>query len=273
MKNKKMCYLSGIAFYMVLFSFVIINFNCSDTVTSWFVSDEDEIQMGEQFVAQIEADTVNYPLYKNKSGMKQELVDYIDSIGQSIAKNQTGRTDIDYSFTVIDNDSVINAFAVPGGFVYIYTGLIIEAKNEAEIAGVLAHEIGHITQRHGVKQLIKSYGVEFVKDLILGDSSALSIVVDVAAGLTFLKYSRNNEFQADSCSVEYLIETGYNPNGMKTFLQTILDYENEHGSFNIKLLSTHPPTDERIEAVESLIAEKGSSISNLPTPVKRDITP
>ncbi|MBN1578302.1 MAG: M48 family metalloprotease [Chitinispirillaceae bacterium] len=232
-----------------------------DVATDLLISDEQEIELGTQYKAQIEADSDDYPLYTAKTDYNQNLVKYIDSIGRNIARHQDDR-DIDFTFTVIDNDTVVNAFAVPGGFVYIYTGLIKSARNEAEIAGVLAHEIGHITNRHGAKQMVKQFGISTLLDVLVGDSSAVRTVMDISSGLLFLKYSKENEFEADSSSVEYLIKTGYNPSGMKTFLEFLADMGGGTASKLATFLSTHPPTDERIKAVERIIGRKSSDIQN-----------
>ncbi|MBN1309135.1 MAG: M48 family metalloprotease [Chitinispirillaceae bacterium] len=243
-------------------------FSCNrvqDVATDLLISDEEEIKLGRQYKAQIEADDDEYPLYTAKTGYSDDVVDYIDSIGQNIARHQDDR-DIEFTFTVIDNDSVVNAFAVPGGFVYIYTGLIKSARNEAEIAGVLAHEIGHITNRHGAKQMVKQYGIDLLLDVLVGDSSAIRTVMDISSGLLFLNYSRENEFQADSCSVEYLVKTGYNPSGMKTFLEFLADMGGGTAPKLLQFLSTHPPTDERITAVARIIGRKSSDVRSRSIP-------
>jgi predicted Zn-dependent protease len=192
--------------------------------------------------------------------MKQQVIDYIDSIGQQIVSRQNDRDTLTFHFNVINADTVINAFAVPGGYVYIYTGTILNARNEDEIAGVLAHEIGHVTMRHGAKTLVKNYGYGFLMDILLGDSTKLRSVVDVAAGLGFLRYSRDNEFQSDSCGVEYLISGGWSPLGMKTFLQLLADKYASGMRFD--WLSTHPDTEKRITTVQKLIATKPTDIQN-----------
>ncbi|MBD3345562.1 MAG: M48 family metalloprotease [Chitinivibrionales bacterium] len=243
---------------------LLILFSCSkvnDVATAVLISDEQEVQMGRNFKEEIEADTENFPLYTDKPGYNVNLVNYIDSIGQALANSQGDRTGIEYHFTIIDMDTVVNAFAVPGGFIYIYTGLILAARNEAEIAGVLAHELGHITKRHGAKQLVKQTGMDFVLDLVVGEESGLRTVLDVASGFMFLKYSRDNEYQADSCAVEYLTSAGYNPNGMKTFLEYLGSLSNHSWGVLTEAISTHPASDKRVDSVEVLIATKPSSVT------------
>jgi beta-barrel assembly-enhancing protease len=242
---------------------LILSITC-DNVTNLFISDEQEVELGTKYRDQIEADSGTYPLYTAKTGYNQKLVTYIDSIGQNIVGHQDDRTDIDFSFKVINNDSIINAFAVPGGFVYVYTGLLLKAKNEAEIAGVLAHEIAHVAKRHGAKQLVKQYGVSMLLDVLIGDSSAIRTVVDISSGLLFLKYGRDNEFEADSCATEYLISTGYNPTGMKSFLEFLASLGSSPKL--LEFMSTHPNTGDRVAAVGKIIDGKSPDIRNRATP-------
>ena len=239
-----------------------ILFQCSD-VLEWFISDEEEVALGTDFYHQILADTENYPLLDTVGNATNKLiVDYVDSIGRYIATHQTARPEnefLRYHFSVIDNDTTVNAFAVPGGYVFMYTGLLKAARNEAEIAGVMAHETGHITQRHGVDAM----GLNYVKQLIFGDDPGL--IVEAVSALAFLKFSRENEYEADSCSVEFLIQSGYNPGGMKTFLELLA----ANSGWNFEPLSTHPETTKRVDAVASLIATKPSYVNSLPVPDKK----
>jgi predicted Zn-dependent protease len=239
--------------------------NTVGTVGSYLVSDSEEVAIGENFHEQIVNDSVNFPLYENNPEHNEMLVDYIDSLGQLIADGQDDRDDIEYHFTIIDNDTTVNAFATPGGFIYIYTGLIKEAQYESEIAGVLGHELGHITKRHGVKLLVANNATDFVLDLIVGDSTTLRNVIDLANGLSFLKYSRVNEYEADSLGTEYLISAGLNPTGMQTFLEFLVSY----AGVSFEPLATHPDGEKRVEAVEQLISSKDSALLERPNPEKK----
>ena len=229
----------------------------------WFISDEEEVALGTDFYEQIIADEDEYPLLDTIGNPKNKMiVDYVDSIGRWIATHQTARPEneyLTYNFSVIDKDTTVNAFAVPGGYVFIYTGLLKVAENEAEIAGVLAHEIGHIAQRHGVNRM----GMSYVKELLFGNDPGL--IVDAVSALVFLKFSREDEYEADSCAVEFLISGGYNPSGMKTFLELLA----ENSGWNFEPLSTHPETGKRVEAVASLIATKPAYVNSLPVPNKK----
>ncbi len=255
----------AIFYITILFNFTFL-FTCSE-LSDWFVTDEDEVNMGTDFYHQILADSSEYPVLDTVGNEQNRLLyDYIDSIGHWIADHQTVRPEneyLKYHFTVIDKDDVVNAFAVPGGYVFLYTGLIKAAANEAEIAGVIGHEIAHIAKRHGVDQLVKQMGVEYVKQLIFGDDP--SLIAEVVTALVFLKFSRENEYEADSNAVEFLITGGYNPNGMKTFLQLLAD----NSGWNFEPVSTHPDPKKRVEAAQRIIASKPSTVNSLPTPPKK----
>jgi beta-barrel assembly-enhancing protease len=253
-------------FSIVFFSFLSCS-TVSDIATNLMVSDAQEVQLGTQYRQQIEDDKTNYPLYTQRTSYNTNLVNYIETIGQKIVSNQNDRTGIEFKFTVINNDSVINAFAIPGGFVYVYTGLLIKASNEAEIAGVLAHEIAHVAKRHGAKRLVREYGIDALLDVLVGDSSGIRLALDITKNLVFLDYGRDNEFESDSCAVEYLTSAGYNPNGMKTFLEVLATMGGSSSKLE-QLLSTHPDSKDRVARVERIINRKSDTIKNRSIPGK-----
>lgn len=250
-------------FITIIFSLTFL-YTCSD-ILEWFISDEEEVALGTDFYERIIADESAYPLLDTVGNEKARLlVEYIDSIGSWIAKHQTARPEnqyLKYHFSVIDMDTTVNAFAIPGGYVFIYTGLIRAARDEAEIAGVLAHEIGHITQRHGVNAM----GMNYVQQLIFGDDPGL--IVQAVSALAFLKFSRENEYEADSCAIEFLITGGYNPNGMKTFLELLA----KNSGWSFEPVSTHPDSDKRIAAAKTIIAGKSTSLKNVTPPPNKPV--
>lgn len=164
------------------------------------------------------------------------------------------RKDLTYHFKVV-NDKELNAFAIPGGFVYVNSGLI-ESANDDELAGVVAHEIGHIAARHSVKQLQTVMGYQLVLSIITGISGQTDInnALNIVFNLVNLGYSRKDEFLADKLAVRYVKRAGFSPIGIITFFEK-LKKEGEKKRTNSRLvfLSSHPPIDQRISRVEQEI--------------------
>jgi predicted Zn-dependent protease len=185
---------------------------------------------------------------------------YLNEVGQSIVKI-CDRRDIEYHFTVIESDQ-INAFALPGGFIYFYTGLLREMDNEAEMAMVLSHEISHVVARHGVKRLQAAMGVSAAYELVFGGEDAgkaLNLAINLGMMLIFSEYSRENEREADYFGMHYLVKAGYDPyKGLGMFDKlAALGGGGEPNVFE-KLSSSHPSTQERIQNTRQQIADMGS---------------
>jgi predicted Zn-dependent protease len=235
--------------YLIL---AVAIFSTCDSITDFFITDEQEVEMGDKFKAEILADKTNYPQYKNTNSRTDSVIKYVEEIGNKIVNVQTDRKkeDLHFDFTLIDNDTMINAFAVPGGHVFVYTGLLKAAQSGAEVAGVIAHEIGHITMRHGAKQLMKASAVDVVNQVLFGSDSAsvAGAVAQICESLLFLKFSREDEYEADSCAVAYTVVANYSPYGIKYFFQTLMKkYGGGMGPFEV--VSTHPDTQKRIDEV------------------------
>ena len=249
--------------YAVVAFLLPILFTCSavtQIMRPFLVSDADEVTIGARFNEQIIADTKNYPLYTKNA----EVVNYIDTLGRALVRAQTDRSDLTFSFKVIANDTVINAFCLPGGHVYVYTGLLKAAQNGAEVAGVLAHEIGHVTMRHGINRLVQQNGIEFVNQIVFGqNSNAASMIAGLLENMLFLKFSRTDEYQADSCGAAYMLRHAYNPYGMTGFFQTLLT---KYGDSPMETFSDHPNTSERIKRLQVLIGK----LSGAPAPSSTD---
>ena len=155
-----------------------------------------------------------------------DIASYIDSLGRQLASRAPGEK-YPYQFKVV-NDKAINAFALPGGFVYVNRGAIEAADNEAQIAGVMAHEIGHVVLRHGTNQASKAYVAQAPLSIlggVLGSNSIGSVLAQLGIGFAanslFLKYSRDAESQADLMGTQILYDSGYNPNAMVEFFEKI----------------------------------------------------
>jgi predicted Zn-dependent protease len=187
------------------------------------------------------------------------IADYVDRIGQKIAAN-TERTDVQYKFYVIDSP-IVNAFAVPGGYIYLSRGLLALANSEAELAGVIAHEIAHITARHAASRMSQGVLVGLGAAILSAatGSDAVGQVANVGSDLYIKSYSRGQESQADELGVRYLARAGYDPNAMASFLrsldaQTKLDQRiaGQSEGQGMNYFSTHPVTTDRVSHASAL---------------------
>lgn len=210
--------------------------------------DSDEVAMGKQFDQEIRSDAKDYPIYKNPA-----LKKYIDQrIFQEILKSPEikKKSVYNYQLELIDDDSVLNAFAVPGGYVYLYTGLMKYLDSEAALAGVLGHEIAHAERRHATQRITAAYGFQIVASLALGNNpSQISVMAaNLFGGLGLLANSRSNEDEADQYSIKYLQATRYYPGSVKFFFERLkADGKVSAGGSGIQtFLSTHPDPIDRI---------------------------
>ena len=222
-------------------------FGCAGKISDINIfTDAQEVQLGKQFSQEIEKEMKIYsdPI----------VTAYIDQLGQHLA-NHSQRQNITYHFKVV-NTEVVNAFAVPGGYLYVNIGLIRAAENESELAGVIGHEIGHVVGKHGVKQMTRQLGLAAVAQLALGeDQSKLEqMVASLAANGVLMKYSRDAEREADIYAVQEMYDAGIDPEGMATFFEKLLKLQQGKPSRLAQMFSTHPPTTQRIAAVRSQIA-------------------
>ncbi len=212
---------------------------------------QDDVEIGRQLDWQIKSNPLEYPLLN-----QQSAIDYVQNIVNQIIQSPVieYRGVFVYQVKIIRKDNVVNAFAVPGGYLYIYTGLLKFVDNEATLAGILAHEVAHAERRHSTKRMTKAYGVQFLLDLILGSNpdQYAELAANLFAGLALLKNSRDDEYEADEYSFKYLQSSIWYPGAMKYFFQKVSD--NSTGSFLEELLSTHPLNENRIAVYEQLIA-------------------
>ncbi len=223
-------------------------FGCAGSISNINIfTDAEEVQLGKQFSRQIEQDMKIYT--------DPVVTAYIDQLGQHLA-NHSQRQNITYHFKVVNTD-VVNAFAVPGGYLYVNIGLIRAAANESELAGVIGHEIGHVVGKHGVKQMTRQLGLTAVAQLALGENQneLKQMVANLAANGVLMKYSRDAEREADKYAVQEMYDAGIDPEGMATFFEKLLNLQKGKPSKLKQLFSTHPPTTERIAAVRSNIAK------------------
>ena len=221
---------------------------CAGTISDINIfSDAQEVQLGKQFSRQIEQDL---KIYSDPT-----VTAYIAQLGQHLA-NHSQRQNITYHFKVVDTE-VVNAFAIPGGYLYVNIGLIRAAENESELAGVIGHEIGHVVGKHGVKQMTRQLGLAAVAQLALGEneSKLKQMVAGLAANGVLMKYGRDAEREADRYAVQEMYDAGIDPEGMATFFEKLLKLQKGKPSKLEQIFSTHPPTAERIAAVRARIAQ------------------
>ena len=215
---------------------------------------ETEIKLGRQLAAEIESQQRLLP-----ERMVQEYV--VDIARPLVRASRADRSDLRYRITVLDDPEQVNAFALPGGFIYVYSGLLLFARDEAEVAGVLAHEIGHVVGRHSANRLATQMGMSVLLSLALGQ--AQDELAETAAQLagqgTLAAFSREDERDADRYGVAYTVAAGYDPRDLVTFFTRLMQATGEgsrHTSYE-SLMSSHPATAERIRDVERLIAASG----------------
>ena len=210
-------------------------------------TDAEELQFGREFVAQHEQQV--------RIHRDPVVTNYINDLGQALVRHSK-RPNITYTFKVVETKG-INAYAVPGGFIYVHLDLIRAAKNESELAAVIGHEIGHIVGRHSMKRLTQVYSLEIIKQLILDedDSEFKKLVADVlAAGLLF-RYSRDHERESDVYGVQNVYDAGIAPEGAATFFETLRATRRTAPSAIEKFLSTHPMPNERVLNVRYQISK------------------
>ncbi len=213
------------------------------------VSQQQEVAMGADYAGQI---AQQLPLIKDP-----EVVRYINVLGDSLAR-LTPRKDLAWHFAVVDSKEV-NAFAVPGGYVYVNRGLIARATNMSEVAGVLGHEIGHVTMRHSIKQMQKAQGANIgvTAACVLTNvcnSGLGQTVINVAGGAVFAQFSRKDEAEADAEGVKNLIAARINPNGIPSMFRILLDERKSTPDAVSAFFATHPLEEDRISATQSQIA-------------------
>lgn len=213
------------------------------------ISTQQEVQLGEQYAAQVDS---QLPIIHDAA-----LERYINLLGDSIA-NVTSRADLDWHFEIVNTD-VVNAFALPGGFIYVNRGIIEHADKMDELAGVMAHEIGHVVKRHSVKQMQQMQGANIGVALActltnVCQSQAAPTVINGIGTVVFAKFSREDEAEADEEGFSYLVKAGISPEGMVSFFKKLLAIEQQSGGSSVPgWLSDHPLTEDRIADVQNLI--------------------
>jgi predicted Zn-dependent protease len=218
-----------------------------------FYSIEKEIALGKQLAQEVErqAKIVDDPI----------IAEYVNRVGQNLVRNSDAK--VPFTIKVIDSEEV-NAFALPGGFFFVNTGIVMKADNEAEMAGVMAHEIGHVAARHGTRQATRGQLINYgtIPLIFLGGWTGYAIRqgLGLAIPLGFLTFSRGMESEADLLGLEYMYKAGYDPTSFVDFFEKIQSLEKRKPGTISKVFMTHPPTDDRIknaqENIQKYLKEK-----------------
>jgi beta-barrel assembly-enhancing protease len=209
---------------------------------------EKEIALGKELASQVErqAKIIDEP----------QIAEYVNRLGQNLVRNSDAK--VPFTIKVIDTEEV-NAFALPGGFFFVNSGLIMKADTEAELAGVMAHEIAHVAARHGTRQATKGTIAQLatIPLIFYGGWTGFGIrqLAQVAIPVTFLQFSKAYESQADNLGLQYMYKAGYDPNSFVDFFEKLQTLEKKKQGTMAKVFSDHPPTGSRVVAVQREIQD------------------
>lgn len=213
---------------------------------------EDDKALGLQVSQQISSDPKQFPILPEKGN--EEVYKYVRGITKQLL--QSGKVahakDFAWEVKIIDDDKTLNAFAVPGGYLYVYTGIIKYLDSEDQLAGVMGHEIAHAAQRHSTQQMTKLYGLDALRQIITGKKDP-GMMEQLALGLASLKFSRSHESEADEHSVLYLCNSNLNAAGAAGFFEKIKG----KGGTPPEFLSTHPDPGNRVKDIKSKAQSMG----------------
>ncbi len=221
------------------------NVGCGRGVGNWY-SLEKQIEMGRSYSHQIES--------SSKLIADPEVTEYINRVGQNIVRNSDAL--VPFTIKVVDTDD-INAFALPGGFFYVDSGLILAADNEAELAGVMAHEISHVAACHAAREMSRGQLMNLASIPLIfvggGIGYAVQSLASIAMPMGFLKFTRNFESEADFLGIQYMYRAGYDPQALTAFFEKVKTMEKHQPGTLAKAFDTHPQTPDRIEKTQQEI--------------------
>ncbi|MBN8571914.1 MAG: M48 family metalloprotease [Ignavibacteria bacterium] len=239
--------------YLIISVLTLCTFSVFYSCGANLFSVSDDVSIGKDLDVQIRADRQNYPIMEGHDDVRS----YVSGIGRNILNSSSliqYKSVFPYKFDVIQDDSTVNAFCIPGGYIYIYTGLIKFLDSEAALAGVMAHEIAHAERRHMTQRLTSYYGVSTVLSLVLGSNpnQFAEIAANLFVGLGFLANSRSDEMEADDYSIKYLRSSRYYPGSIIFFFDKIREEQRKKGQSPgslDRLFATHPLPQDRIDNV------------------------
>jgi len=219
------------------------------SISACGISQQQEVELGTDYARQINS---QLPIVSDP-----ELNRYINVLGDQLART-TSRADLDWRFYIVDSREV-NAFAVPGGFIYVNRGLIERTTEMSELAGVLGHEIGHVVQRHSVEQMEKAQGANIGVTLAcvltsVCNSDIAQAGINIAGGAVFARFGRQAEAEADVDAVNTVVRSGIHPRGIVTMFQTLLAERRTRPSGVASWFATHPLEEDRIASTQALIS-------------------
>lgn len=242
-----------IRYFFLLCCCSLFTFSCSKEGGINLFSVEQDAQLGMQLRDEVLNNPQEYPVLSRTQ--YPAAYTYVEQIVADILASGevTHAEDFPWEVHIIQNDSTLNAFAAPGGYIFIYTGLIKFLDQKDDFVGVVAHEMAHADRRHSTEQLTKSYGLSFLLDAVLGNNQ--NVASDILASLLTLQFSRSDEREADEYSVIYLCKTEYAANSAASFFAKLLQQGN--AASPPEFLSTHPSPENRVEDINAEAQERG----------------
>jgi beta-barrel assembly-enhancing protease len=254
------------AVFLLFVSISVTSVNCGSRLGFNLFTDQDDVTLGKQLDEEIRNSPEEYPILTTHPHVKE----YVEGIGSRILQSQhiQKRDVYPYQFEIIADDSTINAFCTPGGFIYVYTGLMRFVDDEATLAGVIGHEIAHAERRHATRRISAYYGVQILLAVVLGQNPGIveQIAANLFTGLGFLANSRSDEKESDDFSMKYLADTEYYPGSIRFFFDKILEVSGQRGGSFERLLSTHPLPQDRVQHVEETAVKQ-----NFPEPGEENL--
>ena len=226
------------------------------TVARVLISDAQEEALGNQIFAELNTGTADRPPIKYVTDAV--VLSYVDGLVSKISPHANKDRPSNWKLHVIDDSKTVNAFATPGAQIYVYTGLLMTATTEAEVLGVLGHELGHVVARHSARQMVNAFGINAISQVALGadPGTAGQIVAALLGNGAMLAHSRSDENEADTYAVKYSALAGYDAAGIAGFFEKLVASQGNTPRI-LTWISTHPAPADRIATVNQLVMEQG----------------